>query len=91
MGPAGIAKLEPVACHGPASQATATLHLLPSADPRHRSPPAGLSPLDGLLHHLLTPAFAVPQALNVAGGVLFAASLRGASISLAAPVANGEA
>lgn len=49
----------------------------------------GLGPLDGLLRHLLTPAFIAPQLLNLAGSVLFAASLGSGSISLAAPVANG--
>ncbi|KAL4440080.1 hypothetical protein ABPG75_003081 [Micractinium tetrahymenae] len=49
----------------------------------------GLGPLDGLLHHLLTPTFLLPQALNLAGSVLFAAALGSADISIAAPVANG--
>lgn len=50
---------------------------------------AGLAPLDNLLHHLLTPAFLLPQALNLVGSVLFAASLGSGDISVAAPVANG--
>lgn len=49
----------------------------------------GLGPLDGLLHHLLTPAFLLPQALNLVGSVLFAAALGSCDISIAAPVANG--
>ncbi len=48
-----------------------------------------MPPLDGLLHHLLTPAFLVPQALNLIGSVLFAAALGGGNISVTAPVANG--
>ncbi len=50
---------------------------------------AGVGPLDGLLHHLLTPAFLLPQALNLGGSVLFAAALSSCDISVAAPVANG--
>ncbi|KAL4438680.1 hypothetical protein ABPG77_006284 [Micractinium sp. CCAP 211/92] len=49
----------------------------------------GVGPLDGLLHHLLTPAFLLPQALNLGGSVLFAAALSSCDISVAAPVANG--
>ena len=48
-----------------------------------------MPPVDGLLHHLLTPAFVVPQALNLIGSVLFVAVLGGSSISVTAPVANG--
>lgn len=50
---------------------------------------AGLATLDSLLHHLLTPAFVVPQALNLCGSVLFAAALGSSDISVTAPVANG--
>ena len=45
--------------------------------------------LDGLAHHLLTPAYVVPQALNLCGSLLFAAALGGGSVSVTAPVANG--
>lgn len=61
-----------------------TQHTLPSPQCL-----AGVSPLDGLLHHLLTPAFLLPQALNLCGSVLFAAVLGSGDISLAVPVANG--
>jgi hypothetical protein len=53
--------------------------------------PTGLADFvytDAALHHLLLPAFIVPQLLNLSGSVLFALSLSG-DISIAAPVANG--
>ncbi|EFN52783.1 hypothetical protein CHLNCDRAFT_138411 [Chlorella variabilis] len=49
----------------------------------------GLAPLDTLLHHLLTPTFVVPQALNLCASVLFAATLGSSNVSITAPVANG--
>lgn len=49
----------------------------------------GVSPLDSLLHHITTPAFILPQLLNLSGSVLFAASLASSNISLAVPLANG--
>ena len=45
--------------------------------------------MDGALHRLLTPAWVVPQLLNVCGSLLFAWSLGFSSISVAGPVANG--
>jgi hypothetical protein len=66
-------------------------HSLPTPTLPRFHVPAGLAWLDGLLHHLLTPAFIVPQALNLCGSVLFAATLGSTNISLAAPVANGAA
>ena len=77
-----------LACTVPVAAAAA-----PAADahPPRFHVRAGLAWLDGLLHHLLTPAFIVPQALNLCGSVLFAATLGSTNISLAAPVANGEA
>lgn len=58
-----------------------------AAQPARRR--TGVPLLDGLLHHLLTPAFLLPQALNLIGSVLFAAALGGGNISVTGPVANG--
>jgi hypothetical protein len=46
--------------------------------------------LDSLLHHLFTPEFIIPQALNLCGSVLFAATLGRGNVSFTAPVANGQ-
>jgi hypothetical protein len=50
---------------------------------------AGVGAVDSLLHHLLTPDFILPQALNLSGSVLFAATLGGSNVSFVVPVANG--
>jgi hypothetical protein len=52
-------------------------------------PIEGLVPLDALLHHLATPAFLVPQALNLCGSVLFAVTLAKGNVNITGPVANG--
>jgi hypothetical protein len=51
----------------------------------------GISFLNAIIHHLSTPAFAIPQLLNLSGGILFTATLSsaGADISIISPVANG--
>ncbi|GAB4823770.1 hypothetical protein N2152v2_010816 [Parachlorella kessleri] len=49
----------------------------------------GLPTTDQLLHHLATPAFLLPQAVNLVGSALFAWSLGFGRVSVAAPVANG--
>ncbi|KAI3431628.1 hypothetical protein D9Q98_004676 [Chlorella vulgaris] len=49
----------------------------------------GVAAVDSLLHHLLTPDFILPQALNLSGSVLFAATLGGSNVSFVVPVANG--
>lgn len=50
--------------------------------------PAGVPALDRTLHAVLTPALAIPQALNLLGGALFAGVLPHCPISVAGPVAN---
>ena len=58
--------------------------------PAARAALAGLSLLDGLLHHVSTPQFIVPQLLNLSGSVLFAYTLGVAPLALVSTVANGE-
>lgn len=49
----------------------------------------GVRTLDGLLQHVTEPAWALPQLLNLAGSLAFAALLGAGDISVVAPVANG--
>ena len=63
---------------------------LPSPPPPHLSLSLAGSPfLNSLLLHLTTPAFIIPQLLNLSGSILFALSLGSADLSIAVPLANG--
>lgn len=53
--------------------------------------PSGFAAIDAILCHITTPAYVVPQLLNLSGSLLFAYSLaqQGVSVSIFSPVANG--
>ncbi|KAL4521130.1 hypothetical protein Ndes2526B_g00297 [Nannochloris sp. 'desiccata'] len=60
-----------------------------SLSKKKRKALTGFNFLDSVLLHLTTPAFIIPQALNLCSSVLFALSLGFNDLSIAVPLANG--
>lgn len=49
----------------------------------------GRAAFDTFISHIVTPAFIVPQSLNLSGSFLFARALGSGDLSVAVPLANG--